>query len=366
MTNRNAATVDIDLGRIQIQEAIIGHTNHRKGFVDLVKVHIAGGDACPVHGQGDGFGWGRGEPFRGLLSVGVAQYSGQGLEPSGLGFTVGHEDHRRCPVVQVRGVGSGNRSFFFEDRFETRDLFKIHFGIVFVFGDRCGAAFRSWDTHHRQFGGEFALLPSGCRPLVGFDGIGILVSPGNLHIACAQFRGVTHVVLVINIPKAVLKDAVHQLGMTELVPIASPIQIIRDLAHALHAAGNDYAVLPQFNGLGTQHDGLHARCTDLVDGGEGGGFGDACPHGGLGCRRLPQASTDDIPHVNLVNAYDARCSVVYETGFFQSGCNGDTAQGSGRKTGQRTAHASNGGTGDGNQAGVVGGKGAWHEFIVKW
>jgi len=88
----------------------------------------------------------------------------------------------------------------------------------------------------------------------------------DVAFACAQFRRVAHVEIVVHIPEAVLDHGIGQLAVPQPVTGARLVQQIRRIAHALHAPGHHDIGIADHDRLRRQHHRLQAGAAHLVDG----------------------------------------------------------------------------------------------------
>mmetsp|Transcript_50457 Transcript_50457/g.108768 ORF Transcript_50457/g.108768 Transcript_50457/m.108768 type:complete len:201 (-) Transcript_50457:159-761(-) len=96
--------------------------------------------------------------------------------------------------------------------------------------------------------------------------------------------------------------------------------VVRHVAHGLHAARHDGVCLAGKNALGGQGDCLHARSADLVHCGAAHRGRQACPHGRLPRRRLAHSSAEDVAHDAFLHILSGNICC------FQGGLNGRRAQ----------------------------------------
>jgi len=84
------------------------------------------------------------------------------------------------------------------------------------------------------------------------------------------------VLVVVDVPEAVLDDPVGDGAVAEVVTLPGFLEVVGHVGHALHAAGHHDITVAEHDRLGRERDGLHPRRADLVDGRALGRVGDSC------------------------------------------------------------------------------------------
>ncbi len=294
VTNRHATAINVYFGWIELQQLVVGNTNHRKGFVDLVKIYILSLYARTRHGQWNGFCRCCCKPFGCLLGIRIADDFSQRLQAKCFTLFFAHQNHRRGAIVQVRGVGSRYGAVFIKYRAKSRQFVETHLTEIFVFTNhnRVFAFYRNFNGSN--FSIKFASRPGCCRTGVWGDGISILLFPWNFHFRSAKLGRIAHVIVVVHVGKAILENAIGDLTMTQTHAITGLVEVIRHIAHAFHAAGNHYFVL---NALCTQHDGFHATGTNFINRCKRSSVANARKNTRLGGRGLAQVGRNYIAHI---------------------------------------------------------------------
>src|SRR2546421_12745315 len=95
-------------------------------------------------------------------------------------------------------------------------------------------------------------------------------------------------------PETIVHNGIYYFPIAHAIACASLQQQVGSIAHALHAAGYKGLVVASTNRLGGEHNGFQARATNLVDGKGRKIVRQASMNGGLACRRLTNASRDDV------------------------------------------------------------------------
>ena len=107
------------------------------------------------------------------------------------------------------------------------------------------------------------LFPSRRRALVALRGVGILRLSTDAVLFRAFLGADPHVVVIVDVPQAVVDDAVQDAAVTE--PEARPRlwEVVRRVRHALEAAGRHGPPMTERDALSGEHHRLHARGTHL-------------------------------------------------------------------------------------------------------
>lgn len=93
----------------------------------------------------------------------------------------------------------------------------------------------------------------------------VLSLAGDAAFFGSGFTTVAHGLVVEDIPQTVKLERVDGGELAKDGVLAGKQE--RRVAHALHTAGRDNTPVAALNALSSEHDGLHAAGTDLVDGG---------------------------------------------------------------------------------------------------
>ena len=166
------------------------------------------------------------------------------------------------------------------------------------------------------------------RTLHRFDGVGVLVLTAEAVLLHGAFGEHAHGLAVIRVGQAVPSHVVHGLEVAVAVAGARIGDQVRGIGHGLHATRDHDAGRARLDQVMAQHDGLHARTADFVDGGGASRGRQAGGQRGLACRCLAQvggqhAAHDDFGYVGGRNA-----------GLFQRGTDRGGTQGGRRHAGE--------------------------------
>ena len=135
--------------------------------------------------------------------------------------------------------------------------------------------------------------------MVAFQSEVVEIPSGEPILGCTEFPSVPHVEIVIDIPQAVFDQAIHQLRMSEPIPLPRFLQQIGCAGHVFHAAGHDDSGIAEGNGLRGHDQGLEAGPTDLVDRRGTNRVGDSGSDRGLSGRRLAEPGAEDAAHIHV-------------------------------------------------------------------
>ena len=119
-----------------------------------------------------------------------------------------------------------------------------------------------------------------------------------------------HVVVVVDIPKAVVNHGVDELLVAKAVSLARLHEEIRRVGHRFHSSGDDDGTVICLNGLRGESDSFESRATNLVYS-HGTYFRrQTSEDGGLARWILTESSGDDVAHDALVNLLGIDVSAV--------------------------------------------------------
>ena len=155
----NGATGNVDLGRVEVEDLLVGEHHGGEGLVDLVQGNVVDGD--PGHGQGarDGLGGSGGELLGVVGGVAKAADDCEGLEAEGGGLLAAHEEEGAGAVVELGGVGGGDGADLLEGGLEGGDLVKLDALVLLVLRDHgVGLALGSRNGDGDDFVAEEAAL----------------------------------------------------------------------------------------------------------------------------------------------------------------------------------------------------------------
>ena len=135
-----------------------------------------------------------------------------------------------------------------------------------------------------------------------------------------EFPGVAHVEVVVDVPEAVRDHSIDHLTMPKPLPGTGLWQVVRHVAHRLHATCQQALGIARTNRAGGLHDGLEAAAADLVDRGCPDRVRDARGAEHLPRRILAQSGLQHDAHQHLVDRI--RC----DTGALQRSDRRDSAE----------------------------------------
>ena len=113
--------------------------------------------------------------------------------------------------------------------------------------------------------------------------------------------GDAHVVVVVNVPQAIVDHGVDELRVAQTVSLAGLRQQIGSIGHRFHPAGNDDRAVTGLYRLRRERDGFQSRAADLVD-----CHGTCCGRESaedcsLARRILAESGGDDVAHDALID-----------------------------------------------------------------
>lgn len=216
-----------------------------------------------------------------------------------LGDALAPEDEGRGAVVHARRVTRRDGAAVFLERGpQRRELGLVELVVAFVARDD-GVAFLPLHRHGGDLVVELPFLPRRLCASVRLHRIRVLRLPRDIISLRRLLRTDAHVNLIVDVPQAVLDEAVLELQLAERRLLRCAREVVRDARHALHAAGDLGVGEAELDVLGREDDGLHAGGADLVDGDGFGGRGEAGEDGGLPGGRLADAALEHVAHVHV-------------------------------------------------------------------
>ncbi len=217
-----------------------------------------------------------------------------------MGKFLGAYQHRSSTVVERACIERSDASGRFERGFEGRCFFGFVARGALVRRDY-GVALFAFDGQGRDFIFKKALRLRAKSPLVRGMRVGILFFPGELVVAHANFGGVSHMEVIVDVPQAVFDHRVHDFAVAHAQTFAQFRHEIRCMGHGFHAPserGSDFS--GSDCGIG-EHDGLEAGSTDLAHGGARSVSIDTGTQSGLASGGLTHARCEHTAHKHLVD-----------------------------------------------------------------
>src|SRR5208337_1533650 len=125
-------------------------------------------------------------------------------------------------------------------------------------------AFAARQLHRDDLIFESTAGNGGQGPLIGFEGISVLIFSRYTISFTAKLVGNAHVEIIYYVPQAVMNHVVHYGPVAH--PVAGPcfFQIVWSHAHVFHSPCNYDISIAQLDSLSGEHHRLQARTADLV------------------------------------------------------------------------------------------------------
>ena len=193
----------------------------------------------------------------------------QRLEAELLCLACRHHDHGCGAVVHSRSIAGGDGAILFKGRLEGAQAFDGSIrtdGLVAIKSARDVALFLRRDVDGQHLLSEAAMLLGLGSAAMRLECVGILLLSGDAVFLSDILAGQTHVVVVEDIPKAIVNHRVDDLRVAHAKAVAALRQQVGCVAHGLHATGDDDLRVTGLDRLDGETDGLEARAADLVDG----------------------------------------------------------------------------------------------------
>ena len=344
MAQADRATVEVETVLGDADLLRYGARSGGEGLVVLVDVHVEDVEAVAFqqglngrNGRGhDALGF---DACRDLIDDGGKYWPTHRCGKVG----VGHEDRGRT-VVERAGVAGRHAALPVKDGTEAGEA--VGGGArtdALVDGDRYRVAPALWNGDGYAFPVEPSLGLGGGGALLALGGKGVHGLARDAAFLGDDFAGVAHVHVVVDVPQAVVNHRIKQGAVAHLGARTLALEELRCVGHALHAPGDDAAVLAGADGRGREHDGLQRGAADLVDRHRRGADRQACTQRDLPGGVLTGSGLQHLPHDDLV--HDARRGV--KAAAFDDPLHRDDAKVDGRHRREGAHEAGDGGPGNG-------------------
>mmetsp|Transcript_13544 Transcript_13544/g.23753 ORF Transcript_13544/g.23753 Transcript_13544/m.23753 type:complete len:431 (-) Transcript_13544:20-1312(-) len=309
VAQRYSTTVHVHLGQVQVQQSGVDQRHHGEGLVDLVVLHITRGHTRMLHRTRHSIRGGCGELHRVAGRIAEAADLEQRSELVLAGEFAAHDHHGGGSVVQLGSIGRRDSAVLLEGRLQGAHLVHLDRTELLVLRHHRGlGALLASDGDRRHLEIELTGLPSSRSTLITGDGESVLVLTGDAVLGGAGLAAVAHVLVVVDVPEAVVDQAIDDGVVSESVAVAGTRQIVRNVGHRLHTTRNGHITVARGNAQCRKHHSLHATGTHLVDGGGLGAQLQPSVDDGLASRGLAHTSRHNIAHKHLLKVLlvDAR------------------------------------------------------------
>ncbi len=268
MSESDGAAVDVDLVEVEAEFAGDGDGGDGEGFVDLVEIDFVLAPSGFLPELANGVHRGHHDPRRIQSAGGLGDNAGERLLAKLLRHARAGDDQGRRAVVHAGCVAGGHGAVLLERGFELAQDFD---------GRVLARAFVLLEQDHLalllagNFDGndlvlEAALLDRRDGLAMRVDGVLVLLLARDLVFVGDVLAGVAHVIVVVDVPEAVLDHRVDERAVAEAVALACVKQQVGRVGHGLHAAGDDDLAVVGEDGLRRQADRFQSRTADFVDG----------------------------------------------------------------------------------------------------
>src|SRR5579859_293030 len=304
MTNSHCAAVDVDLVGIQAELAHDTEGLNRESLIQFIEVDIFILPAgflpnlanCPDRSHHDPFGFD--------AVGGLRDDADHGLGAQFFRTLRAGDDNRGGSIVDAGSVAGSHGAIFLEGRFQTAEDFDggvFARAFVFVEDDRRRTFFLSGNFYGHDLRFEAALFDRGDGFAVGVDGELVLLLASDAVLFGDVLAGDPHVVVVVDIPEAVVDHGVDDLRVTETVSLARLREKIGSVGHGFHAAGHDDGTVSGLHRLRGESDRFQSRAADLVDCHGTCRGRESSEDCGLARGILAESGGDDVAHDALVD-----------------------------------------------------------------
>ncbi len=178
--------------------------------------------------------------------------------------------HHGCrAVIHCGSVAGSDCAVFLENRFQIaqrRSAAVFARAFILLKQHRGFAFFLCRQFHRDNLALEAAFLPCLYGLLVRAHGIFVLLLACNAIFLRDVLARHAHVVVVVNVPEAVIHDGIDDLRIPEPIAFTRLREQIRCVCHGFHSACHNNLSVAGLDGLGRQRHGFQSRTTNLVDG----------------------------------------------------------------------------------------------------
>src|SRR5829696_4546120 len=298
----SAYRVHLLLGHLE--RTLHGDSDGGEGLVRLDGVEVVDREPGLLQGQPGGWDHTRSHDGRVDTGHGRGDQPARHGHPEFLGLALVAHEHHGSPVVDARSVGGGYRAaILLEDRLQLlKSLYARVRADVLVRGELDGLLLLL-DLDGYDLAVEQLLFVSLGGPLMAAHGVGVGVLAGYTELLGDVLGRHTHVVVVEDVPQAVVDHVVVDIcfGHPHPVAVAALIQQERCPVHVLDAAGHDHVGVAEGYLLRTRDYGLKPRAAHPVQGHARDLDGEAALYADLATRVHALARGKDITDYNLVD-----------------------------------------------------------------
>ena len=140
--------------------------------------------------------------------IGIASNFGDWLEAVFFDYFLAHQDQGGSSIIHGRCIGCSHSSIWIKNRLEGWDFIKHYILEFLVFGNQNRFSFSTLKFNRYDFICKHSCFPSGRRPLVRLNGIGILLGSTNLHFLGRIVGTVAHWEFVVYLKKPVTHQSI--------------------------------------------------------------------------------------------------------------------------------------------------------------
>ena len=227
-----------------------------------------------------------------------------GFAPKLAGTRRARNDHRGRAIVDSRSIAGRDRAVLLERGLEgAQDFDGGVFARTFVFfedhGRRALLLCGQFDGHDLRL--EAALFHGRERFPVRVHSELVLLLARDAVLLRNVLAGDPHVIVVVNVPQAVVHHGIDDGGVAQPVSFARLRKKVGRVRHRLHAARDDDGTVLGLNCLRRESDGFQSGAADLVDCHGTCLRGQSAEDGSLSSGVLTQSCADHVAHNALVH-----------------------------------------------------------------
>src|ERR1700678_3465430 len=268
MADGDGAAVHVYFVGIEAELAHHAQRLHREGFVEFVEIDVFVLPAGLLPDFADCINGSHHYPLRIDAAGRLRNDSDHGLDAEFAGSLRAGDDQGRGAVVYPGSIAGGYGAVFLEGRLQCAENFDggVLAGRLVFFEERGRFAFLlRRNLHGNNLRLEAALFDGSQRFAMRVEGEVVLLFAADFIFLGDVLAGDAHVVVVVNIPEAVVHHGVDDLRVAQTISFARLRQEIRSVGHRFHSACDHDGTVSGLHGLRCESYGFESGATNFVD-----------------------------------------------------------------------------------------------------
>mmetsp|Transcript_12754 Transcript_12754/g.32508 ORF Transcript_12754/g.32508 Transcript_12754/m.32508 type:complete len:238 (+) Transcript_12754:337-1050(+) len=236
---------------IQLQQLHVGKHDNAEGFIDFPEInifdrelgHIQSGTDCRYRSDG--------EVDRLDSGIGHANHAGHGLDCAFLGLLGTHQKQSCSTIIHGACIGSGDGAIGrgIKNSGNLANLVKLDTERVCVISYNRRLPLSLRNRNHTHFIKKHVLIDRCLSALVALDRVVILFFARETHLTSTMLANLAHVNIIVSIPKTIIDDTIHSLGVSIRKTLSQVHEVVRYLGHTFHATGHHARPVAKHNCL---------------------------------------------------------------------------------------------------------------------